>query len=404
MPIINLTIDGKTATGDGTKIVCMNADYIVHIVFRNCDDFLNLPIKKLSVRYGMECADRVIPTIYEDDNGQKCADVSLPILVGHTDTYLGVVGWNIPDAEELPTVLSEAPYYVSQPARFECVKSAVCGAVVPKDDAKLGILTVAHNGIYSAGDQGLDGYATVNVEVASPIAQEATADLNFSGEGTMFMTVYPSDGQHTLSQVKIQRPVALYPQNIVKDVNIAGVVGTYEVPLSEKTVTENGEYPAGDGKGFSKVTVNVVPLLQEKTVSGNGDVLPDSGYYGLSKVTVAIPENVPSYQTKTITANGTYSADAGYDAIGSVTVDVPIPAGYINPTGTQTVTANGTYDVRNKETVVVNIPDNHLPVELATEYDMVNFLTTAPLGAVCKYTGPDGAFTSGAIYLVEEPE
>lgn len=61
--------------------------------------------------------------------------------------------------------------------------------------------------------------------------------------------------------------------------------------------------------------------LQEKTVTSNGDVLPDEDYYGLSKVTVNVEVN-PNLQDKTITTNGEYTADDGYDGLGKVVVDV----------------------------------------------------------------------------------
>ena len=66
--------------------------------------------------------------------------------------------------------------------------------------------------------------------------------------------------------------------------DVAPVVGTLEA-------TENKTYLAKDANldGYSQVVVNVQPALQEKSVTANGAVTPDSGFQGLSKVTVNVP-------------------------------------------------------------------------------------------------------------------
>ena len=69
------------------------------------------------------------------------------------------------------------------------------------------------------------------------------------------------------------------------------------------------------------------PELQEKTAVENGVVTPDSGYDGLSRVTVNVSAATPSLQEKTVTANGTVTPDAGYDGLSSVVVNVPTGGG-----------------------------------------------------------------------------
>ena len=66
--------------------------------------------------------------------------------------------------------------------------------------------------------------------------------------------------------------------------DVAPVVGTLEA-------TENKTYLAKDENldGYNQVVVNVQPKLQEKSATANGEVTPDIGFQGLSKVTVNVP-------------------------------------------------------------------------------------------------------------------
>ncbi|MBQ7653398.1 MAG: leucine-rich repeat domain-containing protein, partial [Clostridia bacterium] len=96
------------------------------------------------------------------------------------------------------------------------------------------------------------------------------------------------------------------------------------VPTSEeKSISSNGTYlPSTDGKDyFSKVTVNVVPTSEEKSITSNGVYLPSTdGKEYFSKVTVSV---TPPLQSKVITPDDTtqvVTADSGYYGLSQVTV------------------------------------------------------------------------------------
>ena len=160
----------------------------------------------------------------------------------------------------------------------------------------------------------------------------------------------------------------------------------------DATITKNGVYswiPKGLGFESAKINVNVLTAEinnQEKniTITQNGqtEIVPDTDYTGLSKVSVNTAINTDEYYNEgynkgkedgineqkrkltdiTITENGSYSREDGYS---SITVDVPIPEIH-NQTKDELITANNkkyTYTPDKDYTgigelnVMVQIPD-----------------------------------------------
>ena len=98
---------------------------------------------------------------------------------------------------------------------------------------------------------------------------------------------------------------------------------------------------------------------QTKTASASQSqqvIRPDSGYTGLSSVTI----NPATLQDKNVTVNGTVTADSGYYGLGSVSVSVPTGSTInnqdkiVNPTqNTQYITADSGYNYTGLGTVTV---------------------------------------------------
>ena len=97
----------------------------------------------------------------------------------------------------------------------------------------------------------------------------------------------------------------------IREIALAKAIGGgggSSIEVEELTVSRNGTTTAPEGKAYSPVVVNVQPPLQQKTVIANGDVTPDEGYYGLSKVVVEVSGDI-DIETLTVTENGTVIVD-----------------------------------------------------------------------------------------------
>ena len=81
--------------------------------------------------------------------------------------------------------------------------------------------------------------------------------------------------------------------------------------------------PSAGVDGFAPVDVDVQPSLQDKTVSVNGSYTADQGYYGLSTVTVNVPDIPAVTESLTVSVNNTYYPGQGVDGFSQVIVDVP---------------------------------------------------------------------------------
>ena len=109
---------------------------------------------------------------------------------------------------------------------------------------------------------------TITGTLTVPEQQEKTVDDLLLVYGNQ--AIVPDAGK-TLSKVIINKPDTLIAENVKKDVTIAGIVGTLEPTLQEKTVTPSTSAqtitPDTDYDGLSQVTIEAIPTVTQATPS-----------------------------------------------------------------------------------------------------------------------------------------
>lgn len=183
---------------------------------------------------------------------------------------------------------------------------------------------------------------TVNVE-AEPFLLTETQDKTVELDMSSGDQVVRPDGTRLLQSVTIEKPDTLIPENILEDVNIGGVVGSVHIPEEQsKTVeldfseSDTQEVTPDSGKMLDSVTINKPDALIPENIKKNVNVAGVTGEYE----TVLPPLNNPATDDKVI--NGyEYYTDAGERGTGSYVPTVIPPLS--NPAIPSDVTAGKDY-------------------------------------------------------------
>lgn len=210
-------------------------------------------------------------------------------------------------------------------------------------------LEVTENGSYTPSE-GVDGFSsvTVNVGAAKIAVLEEHEMTGFAPDSTWGYSTLDQAPSYTINegeQYYVKWDGVTYPVMLtdgsaaIAGVKYLGNGSAFNLP--------------GNGEPFAIVFVNGMILytafndpkeshtvgiykdageeiiLQDKTITENGEYTADDGYDALNKVIVNVPTTEVTLQDKTITENGTYTADDGFAGLGKVIVDVASSGGNV---------------------------------------------------------------------------
>ena len=177
--------------------------------------------------------------------------------------------------------------------------------------------------------------------------------------------------------------------------------------------------------------VGAEPTLQEKTVTPSTSaqtITPDTGYDGLSKVTVnAMVTATQATPSISVNSSGLITASAtqpeGYVSAGtkSATEQLTTKATEtITPGTSDQIIASGTYltgtqtikgdsnlvadNIKSGTSIfgVTGSYEDSTPIEISTDSEMEAVLTSENVGKVYKFTGTSDTYVNGDFYVVEE--
>ena len=193
------------------------------------------------------------------------ANIKLKDQSGTETTYSGIKHLKAPDADggtaefDLEAAVQEKTVEITQNGTTEILpdsgydglsKVTASVYVQPKLESREVTLTQNLSTTTFAPSEGYDGLESLTVTVNAPIStplppQTKFVDLSMAAGD---QTVQADDG-YSLSVVILRKPDTLLPENIKKDVEIAGVTGTLEVTGGSTETPDLSEWGDAEGDG-----------------------------------------------------------------------------------------------------------------------------------------------------------